>query len=360
MKRNFLFIMNSTGTCLWRVYPIAEILRQRGHQVVTMNLSQIAEKYVGLILEWADVLTFQMVSAKDILDRAKKKGIFTIFDCDDLIEKVPRSHPSYKATRKHRYKEDFRYMLEKVDLMTCSTDLLQKRYKEFGEIRKLENYIPAYFWERPKREHKGNIIRIGWAGGTSHQEDLDFIAPIIKKIVAKNKNVKFVYTGGGGWNTQKPDFLWKFGKDHFADIPITRREYCTGSRPEIWPDRLNGMMLDIALAPLDDNIFARHKSQIKYYEYGINHWAGIYQKFLYQNVRHGDTGFLATTPEEWEGYIQKLIDNPSLRKDMGGRAYRNIKNHYTFERNFRLWLETYCQAGERSRHREGEFFVRRK
>jgi glycosyltransferase involved in cell wall biosynthesis len=350
--------MNSTGTCAWRVYPIANELIKRGHNVVTLNLNQISEYQVDLITRWADVLTFQMVCARDLLERAKKNGIYTIFDTDDLIETVPPKHPQLKTTRKKRYKADFRHMLSEVDMVTCSTDLLRERYEKLNpNIRKIENYIPDDVWERPPHKKFGDTIRIGWAGGMSHQEDLDFIAPVIKNILNKNKNVKFVYTGGGGWNTGNPDTLYRFGEDHFKDIPTGRREYSTGSKVELWPDRLNTMRLDIALAPLDDNLFARHKSQIKYYEYGINHWAGVYQKFLYQNVRHGDTGFLATTPKEWEESIQRLIDDPSLRKEMGERAYGDIKNNYTFCKHRDDWIGAYEQASSRSKHRDNQFFV---
>lgn len=353
---NFLFFTNGTGTYLWRVNPIAEALEKQGHQVVSTMLNQITEDKVNLILEWADVLTFQLVCAKDLLIRAKQKGIYTIFDCDDLIEEVPESHPSFKATKKRGYKKQFRETLEEVDLITVATDVLYKKYKKYGEIVKIENYLPDY-WERPHTET--NTLRIGWAGGMSHQEDLDFIAPVIKKIIEKNPQVKFVYTGGGGWNTGNPDSIYSYEKDHFESIPVTRREYYTGSKPELWPDRLNSMRLDIALAPLDENNFSKCKSQIKYYEYAINHWPGVYQDFLYKNVKHGETGYLAGTPDEWEAYIQKLIDDPSLRKDMGERAYSDIKNHYTFFEHRDEWLGVYNKASERSKHRDTDFILTR-
>jgi hypothetical protein len=68
---NFLYIMNSTGTCSWRVYPIANALTKEGHQVMTLNLPQVTEDQYNLILQWTDVLTFQMVCAKELVERAK-------------------------------------------------------------------------------------------------------------------------------------------------------------------------------------------------------------------------------------------------------------------------------------------------
>lgn len=354
---NFLFVMNSTGTCAWRVYPIANALTKEGHQVMTLNLPQVTEDQYNLILQWTDVLTFQMVCAKELVERAKTKGIFTIFDSDDLIDEVPPQHPNFKEVQKREYKRMFRKILKDVDLITVSTDPLYERYKKFGEIVKIENYLPDDVWERPYTKNEGKTLRIGWAGGISHQEDLDFIAPVISKVIKDCPNTKFVYTGGGGWNTQTPDSIYKFDKDHFKDIPMNRREFSFGSKIELWPDKLNSMRLDIALAPLDKNNFSECKSQIKYYEYAINKWPGVFQKFLYTKVKHGETGFLAETPQEWEKYTKELINNGRLRKEMGERAYNDIKDNRTFSRNRERWLEVYRSAGQRSTHRNQEFYI---
>jgi len=344
---NYFCIMNRTGTRAWRVLPIQLELEKEGHHVIAMNLPQVASQEYEAILEWADVLTFQMVNAKGVVDRAKEKGIYTIFDCDDLIEVVPPKHPSYKMVQDKKFWRDFKALLKKVDLVTVSNNRLYERYKKYNKnIVVLPNFIPDY-WERPDNRIENRKIRIGWAGGLSHQEDLDFIAPVVKKIIQKYPQVKFVYTGGGGWTSNNPDQVYRFGEDHFKDIPIDRREFSTGSRVETWPDKLNSMNLDIALAPLDENEFSKHKTHIKYFEYGLNHWAGVYQKFLYEDVvKHGKTGFLATTPAEWIKYIELLIGDRGLREEIGRNAYIDIKNHHSFSRNREQWLQVYRTTGE--------------
>jgi hypothetical protein len=184
----------------------------------------------------------------------------------------------------------------------------------------------------------------------SHQEDLDFIAPVIKRVIDEFPNVKFVYTGGGGWTGVGPNSEIRFGEDHFKDIPLSRREWSSGSRLETWPAKLNSMRLDIALAPLADNRFSRSKTHIKAMEYGINRWPGVYQKFLYGDiVKHGETGFVATTQEEWYAHIKQLILDHDLRRKLGDNAYRHIKDNYTFDGNHELWLGVYRSASEGSR-----------
>jgi len=343
----YFFLMNSTGTCAWRVYPIQKALEEEGHDVVAVNLPSFTEDMYERILNWADVLTFQMVSAKSLVDLANKKGIYTIFDTDDLIGWVPPKHPQAKVTKKRDYQKMFKDTMRKVNQITYSSPLMSN-YKEYNKNATcLPNYLPDYFWEKPQLKNDSKQIRLGWAGGASHQEDLDFIAPIVEKVLKRHPEVKLVYTGGGGWSDGTPTSEIRHGEDHFKDIPQAQKEYCMSCPVEIWPSRLNSMRLDIAMAPLDDNVFARHKTHIKYFEYGINHWAGVYQKFLYKDVvKHGETGFLATTPEEWEKYIEKLIKDTKLRKEMGERAYKDVKDNHTFGGNIGEWLRVYREAGK--------------
>lgn len=340
---NFLFLMNNTGTCAWRVFPIKEELEKDGHNVVAINVELFTNEQMDAMIEFADVLTLQMVTAKYLVERAKEKGIFVTFDCDDYIDKVPPKHPYFKKTQDKSYQSLFRWTMKNVDLMTVSNERLYNVYSKFAKnIMITPNYLPDKFWEKPLNVSKSPKIRIGWAGGVSHQEDLDFISPIITEIVNSRDDIKFVYTGGGGWNNGMPNSMMRFNEDQFPDIPYSKKEYNAGSRIELWPDRLNSMQLDVALAPLDENEFSVCKTHIKYFEYAINHWPGVYQEFLYKDVvRHGETGFLATTSAEWSHYINILLNDPQLRKEMGERAYRDVKNNYTFDRNKGVWREAY-------------------
>lgn len=358
---NYVFLNNGTGVPLWRVDPIMLELEQQGHNTYTLSLAGLTDVVWERLLEWADVMTFQMVAVKlSELERAKAKGIFTIFDCDDYIDQVPEKHPNWQKTQERAYQLDFKRMVKHVDLVTVSSDVLYDHYQPNAKaIRLLRNYLPDTFWEQEHRPNTTQSIRIGWAGGVSHVEDLDFIAPVVTRICKEYPKVKFVYTGGGGWNTQTHAMVYRFGTDAFPDIPYSQKEYHNGSRPATWPSRLNAMRLDIALAPLHDSKFSRAKTPIKYFEYGINRWPGVFQNFLYGDVvKDRQTGRLATTADEWYHAIKELIDNPTLRKEYGERAYNDIKERYTYSLNGGVWLETYSHAGVTSRTRDASFFVR--
>lgn len=347
---NYLALCNSTGTVAWRVWPILRALEAEGHQTHYLHTVKVNDDQYRAILEWADVIIFQMIASDDLLKEAKKRGIYTIFDCDDLIDEVPDKHPQFKATMDKNYQRLFRRAIKAVDLVTVSTQILFDHYRKYTpKVAILPNYLPDYFWERPFNPNQSSKVRFGWAGGISHVEDLEFIAPIVKKTLADYPDSKFVYTGGGGWDNNRPD-KWRFGEDLFAEVPYSRKEFSPGSKIEVWPDCLNGMRLDVALAPLQDNRFNHHKSHIKYFEYAINSWPGVYQEFLYKDVvKHGYTGYLATTPAEWEHYIHILMQDKGLREAMGNNARRDVRQNYTFDRNRSEWLDLYRRAGATAR-----------
>ena len=56
-------------------------------------------------------------------------------------------------------------------------------------------------------------------------------------------------------------------------------------------------------------------------------------------IQDGVNGFLASTQEEWVEKLSKLIDNPTLRKQMGEKARATIAEKYSG----RVWAQTVAQ-----------------
>jgi len=58
-------------------------------------------------------------------------------------------------------------------------------------------------------------------------------------------------------------------------------------------------------------------------------------------VRHGVTGFVATSIEEMGAYIARLRDDPALRARMGAAARHAASARFSMETIFRQWLSIY-------------------
>ena len=85
--------------------------------------------------------------------------------------------------------------------------------------------------------------------------------------------------------------------------------------------------IDIFIAPLRNNLFNRCKSCIKFLEYSALGTPGVYSRIApYEGiVVHGENGFLASSPQEWEAYLGILIKDHILRRSMGNAAQDTVK-----------------------------------
>jgi glycosyltransferase involved in cell wall biosynthesis len=56
-------------------------------------------------------------------------------------------------------------------------------------------------------------------------------------------------------------------------------------------------------------------------------------------VRHGETGFLVSTPEEWVSAIRALAADPGLRRRMGAAGRRRVEADYATDAGATRWLD---------------------
>lgn len=157
---------------------------------------------------------------------------------------------------------------------------------------------------------------VGISGSFTSVKFVEPIFPILEKI-KKKTGARILIIGSKNLNYPEFDFKeWSLDKE----IELATE-------------------IDIGLAPYPNALQSYTKSPVKinlYMALGIPCVAspvGI----IPQMVIHGQTGFLAETPEEWEKYITLLIENESLRKEMGKRARKHYEEHFSFQR----WEDTF-------------------
>ena len=92
-------------------------------------------------------------------------------------------------------------------------------------------------------------------------------------------------------------------------------------------------LIDIAIAPIKDTQFNRCKSNIKWLEHSMLKTPMVLSDVTpYKMVKHGETGFLAKTTEDWVTYLSLLIENPAERKRIGENAYRSVNQEWLIEK----------------------------
>ncbi len=353
-KLNILALDNNTGSRFYRLIPQLKYMAAQGHkvQMIAHNDEQFDAK-----VRWADVIIMQMVFSPETVADLKALGKKVIFECDDLIHTVPKSHYNYsdvKGWKKFQWYWRIFKTLRQCDGFISTNKNLDRVYGWFAKRSLVfPNYSELEHWfKEPKKNLKQDKIRLLWAGSTSHVGDLNWAKPILSTIMAKYPQVQFVYIGMGGVPTSDLYAQFIYGEDFFSYLPKERRESVLPVFPNIWPYILASLQADIAIAPLEKNYFNSFKSQCKYLEYGINGIPGVYSKWHYTDVKDGITGFVADTQEEWIEKLSILIEDVKMRESMSVKAREDVVNNHSvsnFLHNWQDFVESICNESSKTK-----------
>lgn len=358
---NILGLHSNTGSRFYRVIPQLRWMQKQGHQV---RLERHDYPNIPELIEWADVVVLQMVFSPELIDSFRARGKKVIFECDDLIHKTHEKHYSYKETdtlwkRTKMMWQIFR-VLRRCDGFIVSNPLLKEAYGWMARRTFVfPNYMELEHWVRPTKKNTSDRVRILWAGSTSHTGDLHWVKPIMAKILKKYPKVQFIYIGHGGVPTDDLYARFIYGEDIFEGLPYDQRESLLAAPPNVFPYILASIQADIAIAPLEKNDFNRYKTQCKYLEYAINGIPGVYSRWFYTDVhdrrvslrkdgatkRHigfvadDSTGLVADTEEEWIAAISLLVEDATLRVQIGEKAREEVLAKYDFAKHAHRWQE---------------------
>lgn len=110
---------------------------------------------------------------------------------------------------------------------------------------------------------------------------------------------------------------------------------------------------DIALLPLNDTVFNRAKSDLKFIESAGHGAAVLAAPTVYERtVRDGETGLIYRTPEEFAQKLALLIERPRLRISIAERAYRYVAENRLLSQHIGDYAAAYAEM--RARHAELE------
>lgn len=174
---------------------------------------------------------------------------FKVFELDDYLPNVP-----LKSIHRQEVPKDIlrslRRSLNYVDRFIVSTQPLADAFSGLhGDIRVVKNRLPVNWWDGLKSERRvGKKARVGWAGGLSHTGDLELIEDVVKALVDE---VEWVFFG------MCPESLRPYIHEFHAGVAIYH-----------YPSMLAGLNLDLALAPVEQNLFNECKSNLRLLEYG--------------------------------------------------------------------------------------------
>jgi len=318
--------------------------------------------------------------------KLKSMGIVTIMDLDDYW--APGSHhPAYLLIKNAGLDVKILNNLKVAQNITTTTSVFAKEIQKYNKnVYVLPNAIDpteAQFISNPEPSDR---IRIGWLGGSSHLKDLEILRGVVNKLGTDGllDKIQFVLCGfdlrgthteidketgqqrvrnilpmESVWyqyekiftddyksiNPEYRDFLMKFTQEEYPNV--ANEPYRRVWTKHISTYATNYNLFDISLAPLEENIFNKVKSQLKVIEAGFHKKAiiaqdfGPYQIDLKDSVKFGG-GFDLTgnsilvdsgkNHKDWYGAIKKLVNNPDVVKTLQENLHETVKDTYSINK----------------------------
>ena len=266
-------------------------------------------------------------------------GIPTYYDIDDLLfdsAEYPEPYETYGAINQTFYQSLqlgvplFRAAMSLCDYGIASTTTLAERMKPIVRKREafvlpngLDSHDLPFFDRPPTRVRRDDSIVIFYGSGTkAHNSDfLDLAGPGLKAIMANRRDVKLMIVG---YLTLDDLFDDIRGQIISVGLAHDLRSY--------WSLLAEA---DISIAPLAPGATTDAKSEIKWIEaaaLGLPSVVSATHRYR-ETLENGVDAFVAATPDEWREALEKLIDDPSLRRRMADSARRKLQRVYTLEAN---------------------------
>lgn len=296
---------------------------------------------------------------ESLIRQAKKLNKRVIYDIDDLVidTAYTDSIPFVNAMTAHDkscYDDGVRRMGETLKLCDCAITTTE------GMAEELKKYVPRVYInrnvasesmidysniaiyrrdvlpslqsssvlpedrvpykravERRDEKQKTQEIRIGYfSGSITHNADFNSVLPALSKVMETHHNVTLMVGG----ELDVPDDLMPFS-ERIVTFP-----FCDWRR---LPNYIASC--DINIAPLENTLFNRAKSENKWIESSlvkvptVASNVGAFKKM----IQDGVTGFLCDCVEDWCAALNRLILDSDLRKSVGESAYLYCHEHCT-------------------------------
>ena len=343
----------------------------------------------------------------ELIKRCKDLGILTFMDIDDHWAPGPH-HPAYLIIKNNEIDKKILGNLKSAENIITTTTIFSdelKRATGNKNIFVLPNAIDPTEKQYIPNPEPSDRIRIGWLGGSSHLKDLELLNGLVNKLKGDGlmDKIQFVLCGfdlrgsvtmidENGNQTQRPiqpkESVWfkyeQIFTDNYNSVSDEYKEFLLKFKQEEYPNikneayrrvwtkpistyATNYNLFDISLAPIEENLFNKVKSQLKVIESGFHKKAIVAQDFgPYQidlvnaytkptskrdEAKFDDTAnsLLVSSNKnhkQWYQHIKRLINNPERIKILQDNLFETVKDIYSIEAVTKNRRDLYINALE--------------
>jgi glycosyltransferase involved in cell wall biosynthesis/SAM-dependent methyltransferase/uncharacterized protein YbaR (Trm112 family) len=322
----------------YRVAHLAAAAEALGAHTSWMRVEEIPERIseirsAAILLIWRAPWDERLTSA---VHAARGAGAKIVFDVDDLmidpelarldvIDGIRTQGLTEEAVRAHYAR--VRQTMSVADLCVTTTEELAHHMRQAGKQTVVVpngfdrgSLATARLAARRRRRAglEDGLLRIGYAGGSrTHQHDFAVCAEAVADVLRAWPNCRLVLFYSLEHSRPILD-IDEFPTLRDLENQIEWRNVVPAER---LPEEL--ARFDINLAPIEvGNPFCEAKSELKFFESALVDVPTIASPTgpFRRAIRHGETGFLASTSAEWRKALAQLLDDGALRRRVSAAA----------------------------------------
>jgi glycosyltransferase involved in cell wall biosynthesis len=286
-----------------------------------------------------------------------------VLDLDDDPYSFSKNHPEYQKLKERM--PQVKKIIQLADHVVVSTQGIKDVIsKDNPYVTVIPNTIDPAIWKFKNKKRDDGKIHIGWIASASHMADLHVILEALNEIVKKYDNVHIHFAGMIDMkivDVENPtDDMINLAvlkslvehsklKTNFTPL-VGRFSHHVGTQGyEEFPEFLASLGLDIAVAAIENTQFNRCKSNIKWLEHAMLEIPMVLSDVgpYRESVKHGETGFLAKTKDDWMKYLSMLIEDAELRKKIGVQAKQSALEGFHIKDQLPKYQELFTKLIEK-------------
>ncbi|QJW93385.1 glycosyltransferase family 4 protein [Frigoriglobus tundricola] len=308
--------------CRYRLTAFRAALAGAGH---TLEVRALPRSWFGRLALGRDLTSYDAVVlqrkllppwAVALLRRRVRR---LVFDFDDAV--WLRDSYSPKGFDDPKRAARFRATVTACDLVIAGNDYLAAAARKFvpaDRVRVIPTCVDVAKY--PVAEHgPGGAVRLVWVGSSSTLKGLERFAPTLSAI-----------------GRAVPGARLKLVSDRFAGFPGLPVERC------VWSEATDAEEIaaaDVGIGWVPEDPWSRGKCGLKVLQYQaaglpvVANPVGVQAEF----VRNDETGFLATTTDEWVHAVRALAADAALRKRLGAAGRHQVEARYSVAAGGTKW-----------------------
>lgn len=243
-----------------------------------------------------------------------------VYDFDDAIW-IPNYSSANARFQKLKCYWKIHYLIKWASKVSAGNDFLANYAGSFNShVEVIPTTIDNQNQHTKLVDQEKKPLVIGWTGTHSTMHYLDFVIPILRKL-ENEFEFRFKVI-----SNKKPDYELK---------SLVYQDWKEETEIEDLAE------IQIGIMPLVLDAWSEGKCGFKALQYMALGMASIVSPVGVNTkiIQHEENGFIAETTQEWENALRILLENESLRIELGKNAIRSIQQKWSVG----VWKENYLK-----------------